>query len=98
MWGVSALVPVPKPKGRPDVKDDHRGIAVGSVLAKLYAITIMTRLDAWAESVGARAQGQAGFRATRGTPDNSFVLRHIIDTATTKNKPVYCAFIDFSKA
>ena len=98
MWGVSALVPVPKPKGRPDVKDDHRGIAVGSVLAKLYAITIMSRLDTWAESAGARAHGQAGFRATRGTPDNAFILRHIIDTATSKNKPVYCAFIDFSKA
>ncbi len=32
-WGVSALIPVPKPKGQPGVKDDYRGIAVGSVLA-----------------------------------------------------------------
>ena len=41
IWGVSALVPVPKPKGRPDVKDDYRGIAVGSVLAKLYALVVL---------------------------------------------------------
>jgi hypothetical protein len=34
-WGVSALVPVPKPRGRPDVPNDYRGIVVGPVLAKL---------------------------------------------------------------
>jgi hypothetical protein len=28
LWGTSALVPVPKPKGRPDVLDDYRGIVV----------------------------------------------------------------------
>jgi hypothetical protein len=98
IWGVSALVPVPKPKGRPDVKDDYRGIAVGSVLAKLYALVVLARLDAWAESTGQRAHGQAGFRAGRGTPDNCFILRHVIDAAAVRKKPLYCAFIDFSKA
>ena len=97
-WQVSALVPVPKPKGRPDVFDDHRGIAVSAVLSKLFSITMMARLDKWAEQQGLRADGQAGFRAGRGTPDNCFVLRHMIDAAAVKKKPLYCAFIDFSKA
>jgi hypothetical protein len=97
-WQVSALVPVPKPKGRPDVFDDHRGIAVSAVLSKLYSIAMMARLDRWAEQQGLRAAGQAGFRAGRGTPDNCFVLRHMIDAAAVKKKPLYCAFIDFSKA
>ena len=97
-WGVSALIPVPKPKGQPGVKDDYRGIAVGSVLAKLYALMVLARLDAWAESTGKRATGQAGFRPGRGTPDNCFILRHVIDAAAVRKKPLYCAFVDFSKA
>ena len=97
-WQVSALVPVPKPKGRPDVYDDHRGIAVSPVAAKLFAMVMLARLDRWAERRGLRAAGQAGFRAGRGTPDNLFVLRHMIDSAAAHKRPLFCAFIDFSKA
>ena len=97
-WQVSALVPVPKPKGRPDVFDDHRGIAVSPVAAKLFAMVMLARLDKWAERRGLRAKGQAGFRAGRGTPDNLFVLRHMIDSAAVHKRPLFCAFIDFSKA
>lgn len=97
-WQTSALVPVPKPKGKPDVMDDHRGIAVSPVIAKLFSIAMLARLDKWAESRGLRAAGQAGFRAGRGTPDHLFVLRHLIDTAKVQKKPLFCAFIDFSKA
>jgi hypothetical protein len=97
-WGVSALVPVPKPKGRPDIMDDYRGIAVSPVLAKLFSIVFLARMDRWAERAGLRAVGQAGFRARRGTADNCFVLRHAIDKAAVQQQPLYCAFIDFSKA
>jgi hypothetical protein len=68
------------------------------VLAKLYSILLMTRMDRWAEGRGLRAVGQAGFRAERGTPDNAFVLRHLIDSTAVRGAPLYCAFIDFSKA
>ena len=97
-WQISALAPVPKPKGRPDRKDDHRGIAVGPVVGKLYALAWTARLDKWAESAGLRARGQAGFRAGRGTPEQCFILRHLIDSARVEQQPLYCAFIDFSKA
>ena len=97
-WQISALAPVPKPKGRPDVKNDYRGVAVSPVLGKLYTMLWCARVDAWAERQGLRAAGQAGFRAGRGTPDNCFVLRHLIDVARIRKKPLYCAFIDFSKA
>ena len=90
-WQVSALVPVPKPKGRPDVFDDYRGIAVSAVLSKLFSIAMMARLDGWAEQQGLRAAGQAGFRTGRGTPDNCFVLRHLIDKAAVQKKPLLCA-------
>lgn len=97
-WQTSALVPVPKPKGRPDVMDDHRGIAVSPVIAKLFSMVMLARLDRWAEGRGLRAAGQAGFRAGRGTSDQLFVLRHLIDSSRVHKKPLFCAFIDFSKA
>ena len=97
-WQTSALVPVPKPKGRPDRKDDHRGIAVGPVVGKLYSLAWTDRIDKWAESAGLRARGQAGFRAGRGTTEHMFVLRHLMDSARARKQPLYCAFIDFSKA
>ena len=97
-WQTSALAPVPKPKGRPDRMDDHRGIAVSPVLGKLYSLAWTARLDKWAEATGLRARGQAGFRAGRGTPEHMFVLRHLKDSACIQKQPLFCAFIDFSKA
>ena len=65
---------------------------------KLYSLVWTARLEKWAEKTGLRAAGQAGFRAGRCTSDNAFVLRHAIDKAKLQGKPLYCAFIDFSKA
>ena len=97
-WSTNALTPVPKPKGCPEVKDDYRGIAVSTCLAKLYSLVLLHRLDTWAERNGHRAEGQAGFRHGRGTPDNSFVLNHIIEKYKACSKPIYAVFIDFRKA
>ena len=97
-WSTNALTPVPKPKGCPEIKDDYRGIAVSSCIAKLYSMVLLHRLDKWAESNGHRANGQAGFRHERGTSDNSFVLNHIVEKYRTRSAPVYAAFIDFRKA
>jgi hypothetical protein len=97
-WATCALAPVPKPKGDPTVRDNHRGIAIGPALGKLYSLVLLNRLDAWAERSGLRAAGQAGFRKGRATIDNVFILQHIIERYAAQNKAVYCAFIDFRKA
>lgn len=101
-WETSTLSPVPKPKGDPLNLDDYRGVAVGEVLAKLYAMCLHGRLDEWAEGrQGTRAAGQAGFRKGRSTSDNAFVLRHMIESHashTPTPTPMHVAFIDFSKA
>ena len=98
-WQTSCLVPVPKPRADPLVLDGYRGIAVGEVLAKIYALCLHNRLDPWAEDrAGTRAAGQAGFRRERSTSDNTFVLRHLIDASACKRAPLYVAFVDFSKA
>ena len=98
-WGVGALAPVPKPKGNPDAMDDYRGIAVGQSIAKLFSITLLRRIDHWAEQQCLRACGQAGFRLGRGTSDKAFILHHLIEKYTHLiKKPLYTAFIDFRKA
>jgi hypothetical protein len=98
-WRTSALSPVPKNRADTASLDGFRGIAVGEVLPKIYALILNARLDAWAEArPGTRARGQAGFRSGRGTPDNALVLRHLIDSAAGRQAPLYVAFIDFEKA
>ena len=92
------MAPVPKPSGKADDPNDYRGIAVGAVLAKLYSLCLMARLDAWAEKEGLRAVGQAGFRSGRSPTDNCFVLRHLVNAAACNQAPLFVAFIDFSKA
>jgi hypothetical protein len=97
-WSVNALTPVPKPKGNPELADDHRGIAVSTCLSKLYSLVINKRMDEWAEGGGLRAAGQAGFRHGRGGCDNAFVLSTLYDKYKAVGKPIYTAFIDFRKA
>lgn len=62
-WRTSALPPVPKHRADTSSLDGFRGIAVGEVLAKVHALILNGRLDAWAEArPGTRAWGQAEFR------------------------------------
>jgi hypothetical protein len=97
-WSTNALTPVPKPKGNPELTDDHRGIAVSTCLSKLYSLVILQRMDKWAEDGGLRAAGQAGFRHSRGGNDNAFILNTLYDKYKAASKPIYTAFIDFRKA
>jgi hypothetical protein len=96
-WHMGAVTPVPK-KGNLDERDNYRGITVGGALAKLYSLVLLRRLDDLAEMGGHRAAGQAGFRKGRGTPDNAFILQHMIERRSHERKPLYTAFIDFRKA
>ena len=59
---------------------------------------INTRGKKWAEANGKRADGQFGFRENRSTLDDTFVLRHTVERYSALKKPVFCAFIDFTKA
>ncbi len=50
--------------------DNYRGIIVGHVLAKVFAMILEAQLSSWAEERGLRARGQAGFRKDFCTTDN----------------------------
>ncbi len=54
--------------------DNYRGITVGPILAKLFAMILDKRLSEWVEQHGVCAKGQAGFRKYYCTIDQFFIL------------------------
>ncbi len=78
--------------------ENYRGITVGSVLAKVFAMILEARLNNWAEERGLWARGQVGFRKDFRTTDNLYILRTLIEQSAHKRKKVYCCFVDFRKA
>ena len=81
---------------------NYRGITVGSVTAKLFAMTLDHRIyiAVWAEVEGIdiKAKGQAGFRIDFRTADNIFALKSLIDKQEQTHGKLYCCFVDFKKA
>jgi hypothetical protein len=78
--------------------ENYRGIIVGPVLAKVFAMILEARLNNWAEEKGLRARGQAGFRKDFRTTDNLYILQMLIEQNTHKCKKMYYYFVDFRKA
>jgi hypothetical protein len=78
--------------------ENYRGITVGPVLAKVFAMILEARLSSWTEEKGLRAKGQIGFRKDLRTMDNLYILQTLIEQSTHKRKKVYCCFVDFRKA
>jgi hypothetical protein len=78
--------------------DNYKGIIVGPILAKLFAMILEKRLSKWVEQHGLRAKGQAGFRKDYRTIDQFFILQTLIEQSKAKKKPFYCCFVDFKKA
>ncbi len=54
--------------------DNYRGIIVGPILAKLFAMILDKRLSKWVEQHGLYAKGQVGFRKYYHTIDQLFIL------------------------
>jgi hypothetical protein len=77
--------------------ENYRGITVGPVLAKVFAMILEAWLSSWAKERGLRAKGQAGFRKDFHTMDNLYILRTLIEQSTHKCKKMYCCFMDFRK-
>ena len=75
-----ALVPKPrKPGSAPPGPADLRGIAVGALLAKLYAAGLERRVSDHAEAAGVHAEGQFGFRRRRSTEQAILALRTVME-------------------
>jgi hypothetical protein len=77
--------------------DNYKGITIGPILAKLFAMVLDKRLSKWVEQHGLRAKSQAGFRKDHRTTDQLSILQTLIEQSKAKKKPFYCYFVDFKK-
>ena len=81
-WALCAITPIHK-SGAVEEPGNYRGIAVGTVLGKMYATLLNFRLTRWAEANNLRAAGQAGFREDHRCTDDLLILRTVIEQQRT---------------
>ena len=94
-WKRSVYIPLPK-KGDLKLCSNYRTIALISHASKILLKIIQKRLENKLEEEINIVQ--AGFRPKRGTRDQIFNLRHIIEKCREYNIDLYACFIDYSKA
>ena len=85
-------------KNKGDCSDcnSYRGISLLSIVGKVFARVILTRLQVLAARV--YPESQSGFRAGRSTTDMIFSVRQLQEKCQEQNQPLYLAFIDLTKA
>ena len=95
---LSIIAPILKPGGDPTSCSSLRGIAIGTMAAKLYAAILEQRISDWAEASNFRAAGQFGFRRQRGTAQAALVLRALQDQHRLRGQQLWGCFVDFKQA
>ena len=83
-------------KGDTTICDNYRGITLLSVPSKILGKIIIGRIREGID--GLLREEQAGFRRGRGTTEQLFTLRNIIEQCVEWNAPLYINFADFEKA
>ena len=89
------IVKLPK-KGDLTECNNWRGVTLMVVAEKVLDRIIITRIrDGIDDKL---RQEQAGFRKGRGTTEQIFILRNIIEQCIEWNANLYVCFVDFEKA
>ena len=97
-WLVGIIVPIHKNGAKHD-PSNYRGITLRSCLGKLFMAILNNRLLTYTIQNDILSKSQLGFLAGNRTSDAHIILNNIIKKyCHNRNKKVYSAFIDFSKA
>ena len=96
-WAKSIIVLILK-KGDINSPDNYRGIALTSLISKIYTYILNKRLKTWAEREEKIMEEQAGFREGYSTIDHIFTLYSVVEKFLLKNTKFYVAYVDFRKA
>ena len=97
-FAENTLTPIYKGKGERSDMGAYRGIAVGSLYARVYESIMHRRLQACCDEHGLRIEAQCGFRRGRGTLDALFTLQHLSDKVHATRQPLYGVLVDFTMA
>ena len=71
---------------------------IASIFVKVLGKLLDNKLSSWAERCKLRVPSQVGFRARFTTLDHMLFLRVLEEKARRSNQPLFCMFVDFSKA
>ena len=85
-------------KGNLQLCDNHRGISLLSVVAKVLARVLLNRLNEHLRQPGLLLEIQCGFRKDRGTTDMIFTARQLQEKCQEQNMDLYMTFVDLTKA
>ena len=97
-WTHSIVVPIYK-KGDSTNPSNYRPISLLSIVGKLYASQLLTKLTAWLDSNNIIGPEQAGFRSGRSTLDHCTVLSYLISKQVDQARSrLYTAFLDLKAA
>ena len=94
-WRRSLIVKIPK-KGNLTICDNYRGISLLSVPSKIFCRILIDRIKMGVDEK--LRQEQSGFRQGRGTLEQIFTLRNILEQCMEWQAPIYVNFVDFRKA
>ena len=94
-WKNAILIPLHKKKDR-KVCDNYRGIALLSVPGKVLSLILLERLENIIDPQ--LLESQCGFRQGRGTIDQIWLTRQIIERAVEYETAAYLCFVDLTKA
>ena len=94
-WRNATLIPLFKKKDRTQC-NNYRGISLLSVPGKVLTLILLERLQAIIEPQ--LLETQCGFRKGRGTVDQIWVVRQVVERATEYRTPVFMCFVDLTKA
>ena len=97
-WLTGLIIPIYKNKGEKNDPNNYRGITLLSCLGKLFTSILNHRLTEFCENNLILKEIQAGFRKGYSTLDHIFVLKNLIDIFKSKNKKLFCCYVDYTKA
>ena len=92
-WEKRLLFPISK-KGHSILNPKLRGIAISSLLPKIYDIMLNNRLNIWYKP----NPQQAGFRPGQGCLIQILAIYLLIELANANNKSIFLGLLDYEKA
>lgn len=92
----STIITLYKNKGDRSDCNNYRGISLLSIVGKVFARVLLSRLQVLASRV--YPESQCGFRANRSTTDMIFAVRQLQEKCREQQQPLYMAFVDLTKA
>ena len=94
-WTKGLICKIPK-KGNLQDCGNWRGVTLLPLVSKVLCKIIISRIQKGVDS--ALRKEQAGFRKGRGTVEQIFILRNILEQVNEWNASLYIHFVDFEKA